>query len=103
VRKITIKREAISNAISFRPIVDQKRLGARLKGARSKVVAAIEALDKEALLKFDAEGEMTIEGHVISREDVNVYSFFTSIHSPSLPRSSVVILLNRELLGTQKF
>eukprot|EP01127_Copromyxa_protea_P005304 TRINITY_DN15250_c0_g1_i1.p1 TRINITY_DN15250_c0_g1~~TRINITY_DN15250_c0_g1_i1.p1 ORF type:complete len:1098 (-),score=287.91 TRINITY_DN15250_c0_g1_i1:42-3311(-) len=76
VRKITIKREAISSAISFRPIVDQKRLGARLKAARSKVVAAIEALDKEALLKFEADGEMTIEGHVITTEDVSLAKEF---------------------------
>jgi len=76
VRKITIKREAISSAISFRPIVDQRRLGERLKAARVKVVAAIEALDKEALLKFEAEGEMTIEGHVITREDVSLAKEF---------------------------
>ncbi|EGC32927.1 isoleucyl-tRNA synthetase [Dictyostelium purpureum] len=65
---------------------DNKRLGARLKTDFKKVSPQISKLTNEQLRAFQKTGEITIEGHVLTTEDLKIirkYSGDTTNNEPS--------------------
>ena len=57
---------------------ESDRLGKRLKGDFKKVAPAIKALTSKALYELQAKGEIVIEGHTLTTEDIKV-SFSNSL------------------------
>jgi isoleucyl-tRNA synthetase len=70
VRALVLRTAADGVVFSLKAVPDQRRLGQRLKGDRRKVEAALSALSFEALLKYEREGEVVVEGHRLTRDDV---------------------------------
>jgi isoleucyl-tRNA synthetase len=77
VRTLTLREDATGAAIALRAAPDSKRLGQRLRGDRRKVEEALAKLPSSALEAFEASGELRVEGHVLTREDMTLVREFT--------------------------
>ena len=51
---------------------DNDRLGKRLKADFKKVAPAVKALSNDQLSQLQQTGEITVEGHVLTVDDVKV-------------------------------
>jgi len=77
VRTLVLKLEKGGAAIALKPVPDNKRLGQRFRGDKKKIEDGIQKLSKAQLEEFDAKGEMKVEGHLLTKEDVNLVREFT--------------------------
>jgi isoleucyl-tRNA synthetase len=77
VRTLTLRLEKGGAAIALKAVPDPKRLGQRFRGDRRKVEEAISKLSSSALEAFEASGEVKVEGHVLTKEDVTLVREFT--------------------------
>ena len=58
---------------------DSERLGKRLKGDLKRVAPAIKALSSQQLYQFQAKGEVIVEGHTLTTQDIKVCVYTASI------------------------
>ena len=72
VKKLTLASEDSKYGVHLQGEPDNERLGKRLKGDFKKVAPAIKALKSEQLTAFQQSGEITVEGHLLSLEDIKV-------------------------------
>jgi len=77
VRSLTLKLEKGGAAIALKAVPDQKRLGQRFRGDRRKMEEAISKLSHPMLESFEASGEVKVEGHVLTKEDITLVREFT--------------------------
>uniref|UniRef100_A0A7S4NT32 isoleucine--tRNA ligase n=1 Tax=Paramoeba aestuarina TaxID=180227 RepID=A0A7S4NT32_9EUKA len=71
-----VKLSCDVSVVKAKVIPDQKRLGARLKKDRKKVVDALMKLSDKEVRAMLESGEMVIEGHQLTSEDVSVKYVF---------------------------
>ena len=72
VKKLTLASEDSKYGVHLQGEPDNERLGKRLKGDFKKVAPAIKALKSDQLTTFQESGEITVEGHTLSLEDIKV-------------------------------
>jgi isoleucyl-tRNA synthetase len=70
--KTVVYRSDMSSSVSLRAVPDFKRLGKTLRGDLKKVSEAITKLTSEQLSAFETAGEITLEGHKLTAEDIRV-------------------------------
>jgi isoleucyl-tRNA synthetase len=75
VKKLTLASEDSKYGVHLQGEPDNERLGKRLKGDFKKVAPAIKALTSEQLTMFQESGEITMEGHTLSLEDIKVCKY----------------------------
>ena len=75
VKKLTLASEDSKYGVRLQGEPDNERLGKRLKGDFKKVAPAIKALTSEQVMAFQQSGEVTVEGYVLSIEDIKVCMF----------------------------
>lgn len=76
--KSVVYRSDMSNSVSLRAAPDFKRLGKSLRGDLKKVSDALGKLTTTELSAFEATGQMTVEGHVLTSDDVRVVREYKS-------------------------
>ena len=72
MKELVLATEDSKYGVQLKGDPDNERLGKRLKGDFKKVAPAIKALTNEALTELQANGEVTVEGHVLTTEDIKV-------------------------------
>lgn len=72
VKKLTTATKEDKYGISLRAEPNNERLGKRLKEDFKKIAPAIKALTSEQLVHFQESGEIILEGHVLTTEDIKV-------------------------------
>ena len=72
VKELILATEDSKYGVQLKGDPDNERLGKRLKGDFKKVAPAIKALTSKALTELQATGEVTVEGHVLTMEDIKV-------------------------------
>ena len=72
IKKLTLASEDSKYGVHLQGEPDNERLGKRLKGDFKKVAPAIKALTSEQLTTFQESGEIMVEGHTLSLEDIKV-------------------------------
>ena len=72
VKKLTLAAEDSKYGVHLQGEPDNERLGKRLKGDFKKVAPAIKALKSEQLTALQQSGKITVEGHVLSVDDIKV-------------------------------
>ncbi|KAK9497866.1 hypothetical protein O3M35_003776 [Rhynocoris fuscipes] len=72
IKNIVLSTEKSKYGLSYKAEPDHKILGPRLKAKAKKVTEAIKMLDEKSILKFQADGEIEIEGEIIKINEVNV-------------------------------
>ena len=72
MRELTLATEDSKYGVRLQGEPDNERLGKRLKGDFKKVAPAVKALTNEQLSQFQQSGEVTVEGHVLTLEDIKV-------------------------------
>ena len=72
MRLLTLATEDSDYGVKLQADPDSERLGKRLKGNFKRVAPAIKALSNEQLLAFQSEGQIEVEGHQLSLEDIKV-------------------------------
>jgi isoleucyl-tRNA synthetase len=73
--KLTLASEDSKYGVHLQGEPDNERLGKWLKGDFKKVAPAIKALTSEQLTTFQESGEITVEGHTLSLEDIKVSKY----------------------------
>lgn len=100
IRTVTVTTDKQKYGIQLRAEPDHKTLGARLKGAFKSVTAAIKELSDERLIEFQRTGEIEVDGHKLSPEDLRLmYTFDTSSdgtpnHYEAHSDSNILVLLD---------
>ena len=76
MRELTLAVEDSRYGVKLQGEPDNERLGKRLKADFKKVAPAVKALSSEQLTQFQQSGEITVEGHLLTTEDIRVSGMF---------------------------
>jgi hypothetical protein len=74
VKKVNLSADV--TVVKAKVVPDQRRLGARLKRDRKKVVDALMTLSDKQVRGMLEKGEMYVEGHLLTSDDVSVKYVF---------------------------
>lgn len=72
MREMTLAVEDSRYGVQLQGEPDNERLGKRLKADFKRVAPAVKALSSEQLAQFQQSGEITVEGHLLTTEDIRV-------------------------------
>ena len=72
MKELTIAADEKKYGVKLMGQADSDRLGKRLKGDFKKVSQAVAAMTGQQLEEFLKAGQVTLEGHTLTSEDVKV-------------------------------
>lgn len=76
MKQLTLATEDSKYGVKLQADPDSERLGKRLKGDFKRVAPAIKLLSNEQLVAFQREGQIEVNGHTLTTEDIKVgFSF----------------------------
>ena len=72
MKVLTLATEDSEYGVKLQSEPDSERLGKRLKGDFKRVAPAIKALSNDQLVAFQKDGEIKVEGHTLTTDDIKV-------------------------------
>ena len=96
VHKTVYSSDRALYGIKYRVEADAKILGPRLGKEFKAVQTALRKLPSESIVKFLESGEITLESHVLAKDDVQIMNYFDSANTAfeSNTDNNVVVLLD---------
>jgi isoleucyl-tRNA synthetase len=73
VRELKVASNEKEYGVSLKAEADSTRLGKRLKGDFMKVSEKVKKLSEEEIRVFNDKGEMVVEGHALTKEDIKIF------------------------------